>query len=44
VIDPYLIDPNDPGVAPKPADGGWTDPYVPPPESPVPPIGDPFWY
>lgn len=43
VIDPYLIDPNAP---PPPSsdpipDDGWT---IPPDESPVPPIDDPFWY
>ena len=42
VIDVYLIDPNDPTLAPKPADttdpgSTWGD------QSPVPPIGDPFW-
>jgi hypothetical protein len=42
VIDPYLIDPNAPGPITKDpgADGGWTDPN----QSPVPPVGDPFWY
>ncbi len=42
VIDPYLIDPNDPASAPKTVDGGdsgWTEPD----QSVVPPIGDPFW-
>jgi hypothetical protein len=40
VIDPYLIDPSTP-EAPKPDAGAdsWGDP-----QSPVPPIGDPYWY
>jgi hypothetical protein len=41
VIDPYLIDPQAPPPATKSPvpDSGWTNPD----ESPVPPIGDPFW-
>jgi hypothetical protein len=40
VIDPYLIDPSTP-EAPKPDAGAdsWGDP-----QSPVPPIGYPYWY